>query len=266
MNPVLLAVLLLSGLGLFLGIGLGVANHFMGVKEDPKVTALKGCLPGANCGACGFSGCAGYAEALAKSPNVRTNLCVVGGDAVSAQIAAILGTEAKATERRVARVRCRGTADACKRTADYVGVTTCRAAASYYNGGSACAYGCIGLGDCAAVCDVQAISVRQGVAAIDESLCVGCEKCARVCPKDRITVLPVRIPTVLCGNPEKGAATKAVCTAGCVGCKLCERACEVGAITVSDGLARIDKTKCVGCGKCAAACRFGVIRLHTENA
>lgn len=265
MTAVLFAVLLLAGIGLLLGVGLGIAGHFMGIKEDPKISALKEALPGANCGGCGFSGCAGYAEALAKSKNIRTNLCTAGGNEVAKKIAEILGTEAKAAQKVVARVRCRGTSDACKSRADYHGISTCRAAASHYNGGSACAYGCIGLGDCAAACDVNAITVRQGVAVVNEALCVGCGKCATVCPKDRIAVHPVQIPSVLCGNPEKGAATKAVCTAGCMGCKMCARVCEAGAITVSDGLARIDKNKCTGCGKCAAACKFGVIRLHTET-
>ena len=265
MTGVLIAVILLCATGLLLGVGLGVANHFMGIKEDPAVSALKEILPGANCGGCGFSGCAGYAEALAKSKNIRTNLCSVGGDEVARQIAAILGTEAKAVERTVARVRCRGTSESCKRRADYQGVSSCRAAMPYYNGGSACAYGCIGLGDCVHACDAGAIAIRQGVATVNEALCVGCGKCVLACPKDRITVLPVKIPTVLCGNPEKGAQTKAVCSVGCVGCRMCERACPAGAITVTDGLARIDKSKCVGCGSCAAACKFGVIRLHSGD-
>ena len=261
MNPVMIAVLLLGGTGLVLGVGLGLAAHFMAVKENETAKAILAVLPGANCGACGFSGCAGYASALAESRGVRTGLCPVGGDAVAREIAAILGTAPVKAERKTARVRCRGT-DACRVTlADYTGIPTCRAASALYNGGSGCAYGCLGFGDCAAVCEAHAISLREGVAVIDESLCVACGKCKDACPKRLITVTPVTAPTVLCRNPDKGAATKAVCTAGCVGCRLCEKACPAGAIVMEGGVARVSRSKCTGCGACASACRFGVIRM-----
>ncbi len=263
MNPVLIlyAVLILVGIGAVAGVVLGLAAHFMAVKENETAKKLLEVLPGANCGACGFSGCAGYANALAESRGVRTNLCPVGGDAVAAQVAEILGSTPKKAVKTTARVRCRGAEECRVRLADYEGVSTCRAAAALYNGGSACAYGCIGLGDCATVCDHGAISVRMGVAVVDESLCVGCGKCKTACPKALITITPVTAPTVLCRNPEKGAATKAVCTAGCVGCRLCEKACPSGAIVMEGGVARVSRSRCTGCGACVSACKFGVIHL-----
>lgn len=261
MNPILLAVILLSGIGLLLGVGLGLAAHFMSVKENEKAALLLAELPGANCGACGFSGCAGYANALAESPAIRTNLCPVGGDEVAARVAAILGTAAAKTVKKTARVRCRGTNDCRVKLADYEGVSTCRAAMALYNGGSGCAYGCIGLGDCAAVCEKGAISVREGVAVVDAELCVACGLCRDACPKKLITVTPVTAPTVLCRNPDKGPATKAVCTAGCVGCRLCEKACPHDAIVMEGGVARVSRSKCTGCGACVDACKFGVIYL-----
>lgn len=262
MNPVVIAVLLLGGTGLLLGVGLGLAAHFMAVKENETAKAILAVLPGANCGACGFSGCAGYANALAESRGVRTGLCPVGGDAVAAQIAEILGTTAAKAEKKTARVRCRGTEDCRVSLADYTGIPTCRAAASVYSGGSACAYGCLGFGDCASVCEVNAITIRRGVATVDERVCVGCGKCKDACPKSLITVTPVTAPTVLCRNPDKGAATKAVCTAGCVGCRMCEKACPSGAIVMEGGVARVSRSKCTGCGACVTACRFGVIRMQ----
>lgn len=261
MNPILLAILLLSGIGLLLGAGLGLAAHFMSVKENEKAVAILAELPGANCGACGFSGCAGYANALAESPAIRTNLCSVGGDAVAGKIAAMLGTTAAKTVKKTARVRCRGSEECRVHLADYEGVATCRAASMLYNGGSGCLYGCLGLGDCATVCDVGAITVREGVAVVNADLCVACGKCKDACPKKLITLTPLTTPTVLCRNPDKGAATKAVCSAGCVGCRLCEKACPNGAVVMENGVARISRTKCTGCGACVSAYKFGVIYL-----
>lgn len=261
MNPVVLAVLLLSGIGLLLGVGLGLAAHFMSIKENETKKRLLEALPGANCGACGFSGCAGYATALAEETGVRTGLCPVGGDEVAKAIADILGVAAEKTVKVSARVRCHGT-EACRtRSADYVGISTCRAASALYNGGSACLYGCLGFGDCAAVCEAHAISLRMGVAVVREQLCVGCGKCAAACPKKLIEITPVIAPTVLCRNPDKGPATKAVCTAGCLGCRLCEKACPSGAVTMEGGVARIDPALCTGCGACVSACKFGVIHM-----
>ena len=159
MNPLVLALILLPAIGLVAGIGLGVAAHFMKVEENEKAKAIRACLPGANCGACGFSGCSGYAEALSESPNLKTNLCTVGGDEVAKAISEILGTKAEKTVPRRAVVRCAGTLDARKNKAIYEGISTCRAALMVQNGGNGCAYGCLGFGDCARACDNDAITV-----------------------------------------------------------------------------------------------------------
>ena len=261
MTSVITAVLLLSGIGLLLGIGLGFAAHFMAVKENEKAKEILSVLPGANCGGCGFSGCAGYAAALAEKKDVACNLCPVGGEDVAQSIAAILGTQAGKTVKKTAHVRCRGTEECRVRIADYEGIKTCRAAAAMYSGGSGCAYGCLGFGDCAAVCEKNAITVRRGVAVVDESLCAACGKCASACPKKLISVTQSNAPCVLCRNPEKGPATKAVCASGCIGCRLCLKVCPSSAIEMEGNVARIDPEKCTGCGACASACKFGVIRL-----
>lgn len=263
MNPIVTAVLIVSGIGLIAGIFLALANQFMAVKENETAKKIREELPGANCGACGFSGCSGYAEALAEKPHLKTGLCVVGGDAVAAKISAILGVEAGKTIPMRAYVKCRGTGAVAPHTAEYDGISSCRAAATVYGGGKACRYGCIGYGDCAAVCDQGAIRIQDGVAVIDRSFCFGCGKCAAACPRKLIAVLPADTPHsfVPCANPEKGPATKAVCAAGCLGCRLCAKVCEVGAITFADNLAVVDAAKCTGCGKCVATCKFGVIHL-----
>ena len=89
MNSILLAVLIVSAIGLIAGVGLAVASVVMAVPVDEKAEAIRECLPGANCGACGFSGCDGYAAALSKGITKNTALCAPGGNDVSAQIAEI---------------------------------------------------------------------------------------------------------------------------------------------------------------------------------
>ena len=66
MNAIVLAVLLVGGIGLIAGVGLAIASIVMAVPKDETAEAIRECLPGANCGACGFSGCDGYAAALSK--------------------------------------------------------------------------------------------------------------------------------------------------------------------------------------------------------
>ena len=80
MNEILLPILLVSGIGLILGLGLAIASKVMAVPVDEKAEKITEVLPGANCGACGFSGCAGYAEALA-SGKAENGLCSPGGAA-----------------------------------------------------------------------------------------------------------------------------------------------------------------------------------------
>ena len=262
MNPVLFAVLLVSGIGLFLGVFLVISGRVFAVTENEKAKAIEAELPGPNCGACGFSGCSGYANALAEDETVKPNLCTVGGGEVAEKIAALLGVEAGGVAAYKARVMCVGHEDARVKTAEYEGLSSCRAAMAVYNGGSACAYGCLGFGDCVSVCEKEAISICRGVAVVNPALCFGCGLCAKACPKGIIKMLPEKtVALVPCANKDKGADTKKACTVGCLGCKMCLKACPHGAISMESGLAVVDAEKCEGCGACVPACKFGVIKV-----
>ena len=85
MMEILIPILAVTVIGLICAVGLAVASSVMAVKEDTRFTEIRACLPGANCGACGYTGCDGYAKALLE-PGTKTNLCVPGADAVAAQI------------------------------------------------------------------------------------------------------------------------------------------------------------------------------------
>ena len=254
-------ILVVCIIGLICGVGLSVASSVMAVKEDERFPAIRDCLPGANCGACGFTGCDGYAKALLQ-PGTKTNLCVPGGAEAAKKLAAVLGVEAEETVRKVAVVKCSGTCDVTQPKAEYRGIHTCSAAKLLFGGPGSCTYGCIGYGDCVAVCPQKAISLERGVAFVDAESCIGCGLCAKQCPQGVIALVPETAKSVVaCSNRDKGAMTRKACSIGCIGCMKCAKNCEADAITVSGNLAAIDYAKCTGCGKCAEVCTTGCIRL-----
>ena len=89
---ILWAAAVCAGLGLLGSVVLVLASRFLAVPQDERVGRLQEALPGANCGACGYAGCADYAKAIAEGAPV--NKCVPGGEAVAKAAAAIMGVEA----------------------------------------------------------------------------------------------------------------------------------------------------------------------------
>ncbi|MBQ7545742.1 MAG: RnfABCDGE type electron transport complex subunit B [Clostridia bacterium] len=263
MNPILLAVLLVSAIGLIAGLGLSIASAVLAVPVDEKTVKIRECLPGANCGACGFSGCDGYAEALSSGQTTNTALCSPGGKDAAEAIAEVTGLAVSESVPMTAVVHCKGNRTNAVGKLDYVGIESCRMAIQVFGGPKACSYGCLGFGDCMRECPFDAISLCDGVARINPDLCHACKKCVAVCPKHLISVVPKSegIPAVLCMNHEKGAATRKQCKAGCIGCMKCVKNCEVGAISVINFCAQVDPEKCVACGKCAEGCPVKCIHI-----
>ena len=179
---VIIAVVILAALGALFGLVLGFAAKVFAVEVDPKEEAVLGCLPGANCGGCGFAGCSGYAAAVAKGA-APVNACAAGGEAVAAQIAEIMGVSAGAMVKQLAQVHCTGCGQNYKQY-EYVGLHDCVAASKVPGGGAlSCAYGCLGLGSCEKACPFDAIHVIDGVAKVDEEKCKACGKCVDICPR-----------------------------------------------------------------------------------
>lgn len=253
-------VIVLGVIGLIAGLILAVASIVFAVPVDEKQEAVRACLPGANCGACGFSGCDGYAKALAEG-SAENGLCSPGGPDVAEEIAAVLGVSAGSMEKKVAIIQCAGHCDNVAQKMEYQGVDTCQAVSMLYAGDSACAYGCLGHGDCVAACPENAIRICNGLAVVDTDKCVGCGICAKTCPKHVITIAPLKFKQhVRCMNTDKGVNTRKVCKTGCIGCMKCQKTCEYGAITVKNNNAVIDYSKCQNCGKCKDACPVGAIK------
>ncbi|MBR0136749.1 MAG: RnfABCDGE type electron transport complex subunit B [Clostridia bacterium] len=259
---ILTAVIAVTVIGLICGIALALASHFMSVPVNETEVKIRECLPGANCGACGFTGCDGYAHALAEVEGTKTNLCVPGADAVARKVADVLGVESEDVIEQVAFVHCNGDCFNHKRKHIYEGIESCQAAHMLYGGSGSCTFGCVGLGDCAKVCPQNAICIENGIAHVDTRKCVGCGLCTKTCPNHVIELFPdVRRTVVTCSNHEKGATVRAKCSSGCIACGLCARNCEQGAITIVNNLAVIDYEKCVNCGKCAEKCPVHAIKI-----
>ena len=254
MNGMLLSVGLVAGIGLLIGLILSIASIVMAVPKDEKAEKLLNALPGANCGACGYSGCSGYADALAKG-KAEIGLCAPGGLSCAKELSSIMGVETGSMEKKVAAVRCMGSCDNTSNKAEYSGIKSCAAAIKIGGGLTSCSFGCLGFGDCESVCPYDAIRVCNGVAIVDNDKCRACSMCVKECPRGLISLVPYKNSAVVrCSNRDKGALTRKVCTAGCIGCKKCEKGCPVGAVKVTDFCASIDPELCTGCGVCADNC------------
>ncbi len=265
MSSILIAVLIVSVIGLIAGLGLAVASIVMAVPVDEKAEAIRECLPGANCGACGFSGCDGYAAALSKGITKNTALCAPGGNDVSAQIAEIAGLSAGNVAPSAAVVTCQGFCEKAKTKMVYNGVESCQMAKQLFGGPKECIYGCIGLGDCARACPYEAINICDGVARVNPAMCKACKMCLKTCPNGIIKMMPLHEAkaVVLCVNKDKGAVTRKECELGCIGCMKCVKACEFDAVKVENFCAKVDFSKCTGCGKCTEVCPVKCINLIT---
>lgn len=260
MMDILISFAVVAGIALILGVLLALVSHFFAVAEDQKVKAVRACLPGVNCGACGYKGCDDYAAAVAEG-TAEPSLCVPGAEDTARELSELLGVEIETPDDVVAYVHCNGHCDATVKKANYSGISTCRAASMLYGGPDACRFGCLGLGDCAAACPSNAICLRDGIAHVDTALCIGCGLCTTVCPKHIISLIPQETEAVVaCSNTDKPADARKACKNACIGCRKCEKVCEEHAITVVDNLARIDYTKCKGCGKCAEVCPTGAMK------
>ena len=270
MENILYAIAILGGLGLLFGAVLAIASKVFYVETDPRLDKLNECLPGANCGGCGYAGCGGYAEAVLNG-EAPIGKCASGGNECAQEMAAIMGVEAAEVTRKVALVRCSGEKSydkdgnltkGARVKAEYEGFHDCLSASKVGgNGPLSCKFGCLGYGSCVKACKYGAMSVVNGVARVDEDLCVGCMACANACPRNLIVAVePDQNVVIACASLAKGAVTTRGCTVGCIGCSLCKKICPKDAITIERNLARIDYDKCDNCGLCATVCPKHLIK------
>ncbi|EFW37504.1 RnfABCDGE type electron transport complex subunit B [Treponema phagedenis] len=263
MHSLVLTLVVSLALSLLLGFALGFFKKLFFVEVDEKVAQIRDALPGANCGACGFPGCDGFAEAVATG-EAPVNGCKVGAAPVTEKIAAILGTGGTA-ESEVCVLLCQGSHDVCKDKASYNGIQTCTAVKISINGLKNCDWGCIGFGDCERACPFDAIHIKEdGLPHVDYDKCTGCGICVAECPQQILRTVPTTRTGALalcsCRNPKKAQIMKN-CKRGCIKCMKCERNCPKGAIKVINGIPVTDYTLCDSCGLCVSGCPTKVLVL-----
>ncbi|MDE6991489.1 MAG: RnfABCDGE type electron transport complex subunit B, partial [Lachnospiraceae bacterium] len=214
-TAIVTAVLVVGGVGLFLGIFLGIASIVFKVEVDEKEEAVLGVLPGNNCGGCGYPGCSGLAAAIAKG-EAAVNACPVGGEPVGKKIAAIMGVEAGEAVRMTAFVKCAGDCEKTSQIYEYTGVEDCAMVRYVPDGGAkSCDHGCLGYGNCVKACPFDAIHIVNGIAEVDKEKCKACGKCVAACPKQLIELIPYDAKAVVaCSSRDKGPVTMKACQTG----------------------------------------------------
>jgi len=259
---IIYAVVALGSMGLVFGLLLAGASKYLSVEQDERVPQIIEALPGANCGGCGYAGCAAFAQAVAEG-KAPANGCPVGGTKSSFKIADIMGVKPQPTDSRVAFVLCGGSCGHTKKDYEYEGIDDCIAANNLGGGQNACKYSCLGFGTCVRQCQFGAIEIIDDIARINPKKCVSCGKCVLSCPKGIIQLVPKKAEYIVkCSSKDKGSAMKSKCDVGCIACRICEKACPTGAITVNDNLAKIDYSKCTNCGICAEKCPKKIIHKN----
>lgn len=260
MSTILTSIIVCGCIGIIAAIILYFAAKRFAVKEDPLVGEVEALLPGANCGGCGYSGCAAFARACVSAGSLDGLYCTGMDEEGMQKVASLLGMQVGEHRRKVAVIRCAASCDVREVKNIYEGLHSCASAAGLYQGMIDCVYGCLGLGDCVKACPFGAMSIQPGetLPTVDPDKCTGCGRCFEACPRALPMILPVgdtgRLTWVSCANRDRGPVAMKECNRSCIGCGLCKKSCLHEAVTLETYLATINAEKCQNCGECIKSC------------
>ncbi|MCT8976000.1 Fe-S cluster domain-containing protein [Clostridium sp. CX1] len=265
MSTPILVLIVMTIVGLIFGFVLAYVNKKFAVEVNPLIHMVEDILPKGQCGACGYAGCAGYAEAVVLDADVPPNLCIPGKKPVANMVAELTGKVAPEVEPRVAQVRCGGSHSKAVRNYKYQGIEDCVAAGLLQGGPKGCQYGCLGFGTCVKNCPFGAMTMsEEGLPIVNEKKCTGCGKCETVCPKKVMHMVPIGSPvSINCNSKDKGAVARKLCDISCLGCGICAKNCPHGAVKVENNLAVVDSHICIEkCDNptCILKCPTGAIK------
>jgi Na+-translocating ferredoxin:NAD+ oxidoreductase subunit B len=247
-NFLLQAILVIALIGIVLGAVLAYGAWRFAVRENPLIEKVEDALPKGQCGACGFAGCRGYAEAVVNEPEVSPDLCIPGGEKTSREVAELTDKKAEKTVKVTSALRCVGDAEkGAPRKYIYSGIQDCFACHILLQGPFECQYCCLGLGNCQRACPHGALSMREGRPSIDRELCIGCGLCVKSCPRKCLEMVPQEsLVHCSCNNPGKGGPLRKMCPSACIGCGLCAKNCPQKLIAMIGNLPVIEHMKCPG--------------------
>lgn len=258
-----IVVAIMAAVAIVLGFCIMLISHLCRINEDPRIAEVGGFLAGANCGACGYAGCADFAKAIVAG-TADLSACNVTSAAGKAEISNTMGLSVIGQERTVAVVSCAG-GNKCQDKCSYQGYGDCVSQSLLAGGRKACDVGCMGSGTCVTACPYDALEIEDGKAFVKTEHCRSCGLCIKTCPKQLIKRVPASAKYyVACSSQCRGKDVMNACQAGCIACGKCQRLCPNGAIILVNNVPVIDYSKCTNCGNCAQGCPRKCIKL-VEN-
>ena len=242
-NSLLVVLALVGALAIIFAVLIVLISKLCHVHQDDRLEKIQQNLSGANCGGCGFAGCADFARALLEG---RADLkqCGPTSNKSKLEISKILGTTFVEQEQAFAVVHCIGGNKSLNKYI-YIGNDGCIAQSKLLGGIKVCPEGCLGGGTCEKVCPTGAIKVIDGVAYTNKALCNTCSVCINSCPKQIVSLIPKTAKVyIACSTKCRGKQVLSTCKVGCIGCGVCDKNCPSGAITMVDNMPVIDYSKC----------------------
>lgn len=202
---ILIPVLILTGIAVLFGILIAVCSIKFQVKTDERIEEIEMLLSGANCGACGYAGCADFARALVEGTAQISSCNSTSKDNKKKILGFLDGGEVG--EETIVVCACVG-GNACKDKYDYQGYGDCASQELLSGGRKACYTGCIGMSRCVNLCPSHAIDIKKGVAIINQDKCTQCGVCILQCPKKIMKRIPATAKYyVLLALPKKRVKT-----------------------------------------------------------